>query len=466
MYSRVGASRRSRSLATSASAARSSSSPAPVRPLTATTGAPGTSLLRFRARELERLLVDDVRLRERDDAALDAEQPEDCEVLVRLRPRALVRVDDEQEEVDSGRAGDHRADEALVAGDVDDGQPAPVGQLERRVPEVDRDAARLLFGQPVGVLARQRLDERRLAMVDVTGGGDRQRHARTAAATSPSVVVGERAAVEQELPVADDPDDGRLADAKRRRERLVDRAREARQLGERERAAADARDRLLDRAADELCESLGARADDARVLVEHAQDRDALRRLEVEAERSLERGDRELVGAQRPLEWMPAQPLDEVAAPDDDARLRAAEELVAREADEVGAGAQRAADGRLPRDVAERARAEVVDEREAVRACDGDDLFEGRQLGEADDAEVRLVHAEQERGVGADRPLVVGGARAVRRPDLDEPRTGPREDVGDAEAVADLEQLAARDDDLASLRRAPRARAAPRLRCC
>ena len=74
-----------------------------------------------------------------------------------------------------------------------------------------------------------------------------------------------------------------------------------------------------------------------------------------------------------------------------------------------------------------------------------------RQLGEADDAEVRLVHAEQERGVGADRPLVVGGARAVRRPDLDEARAGAREDVGDAEAVADLEQLAARDDDLAPL---------------
>ena len=82
-------------------------------------------------------------------------------MLVRLRPRALVRVDHEQEEVDAGRAGDHRANEALVPGDVDDGELRPVRQLERRVAEVDRDAALVLLRQPVGVLARQRLDERR-----------------------------------------------------------------------------------------------------------------------------------------------------------------------------------------------------------------------------------------------------------------------------------------------------------------
>ena len=77
--------------------------------------------------ELPRLLlasstvirVDGVDLRQRDDAALDAEQPQDREVLVRLRPRALPRVDHEQEEVDPGRAGDHRPDESLVARDVD-----------------------------------------------------------------------------------------------------------------------------------------------------------------------------------------------------------------------------------------------------------------------------------------------------------------------------------------------------------
>jgi len=71
------------------------------------------------------------------------------------------------------------------------------------------------------------------------------------------------------------------------------------------------------------------------------------------------------------------------------------------------------------------------------------ELLEPGLLGEADDPEVGLVHAQQERGAGPDGGLVVGGARAVRRPDLDETGTGSREHVGYAEAVADLDQLAA-----------------------
>ena len=97
-------------------------------------------------RELERLLVDRVRLRHRDDAAVDPEQAQDRQMLVRLRPRALGRVDHEQEEVDPARPRDHVVDEALVTRDVDDGQPPPVREVERRVAEVDRDPARLLLG--------------------------------------------------------------------------------------------------------------------------------------------------------------------------------------------------------------------------------------------------------------------------------------------------------------------------------
>ena len=136
----------------------------------------GDELARLLERQLERLGVDRVGLRDGDDALLDAEQPQDREVLVRLRPGALGRVDHEEEEVDAGRAGDHRAHEALVTGHVDEGERPPARQLERGVAEVDRDPARLLLGEPVGVLAGQRADERRLAVVDVPGGADGQRH--------------------------------------------------------------------------------------------------------------------------------------------------------------------------------------------------------------------------------------------------------------------------------------------------
>ena len=174
--------------------------------------------------------------------------------------------------------------------------------------------------------------------------------ARTATrATSSTSSSRERAAVEQQPAVADDADDRRLADAQRRRELLLERAREARQLGERQRAAADARDRLLDLAAGERREPLRARARDA-VVAQHAQHRDPLRRVEVERERPLERRERELVRAQRALERVAAQPLDEVGAPDDDPGLRPAEQLVAGEVDEIGAGRERLPRRRLVRD--------------------------------------------------------------------------------------------------------------------
>ena len=108
------------------------------------------------------------------------------------------------------------------------------------------------------------------------------------------------------------------------------------------------------------------------------------------------------------------------------------------------------ADGSLAMQLGEDAGAEIVEQRHAVPLRDGRELLEPRQLGEADDAEVRLVHAQEQGGVGAHRLLVVASARAVRRADLDEPRAGASEHVRDAEPVADLDQLAARDDHLAT----------------
>ena len=81
---------------------------------------------------------------------------------------------------------------------------------------------------------------------------------------------------------------------------------------------------------------------------------------------------------------------------------------------------------------------------------------ERRQLGDRDrrgealDAEVARVHLEDAAGVGADRGRVVGEGGAVRRADLTQPRAGARDQVGQPEPVADLDHLAAADDDLAT----------------
>ena len=52
---------------------------------------------------------------------------------------------------------------------------APVRRRQIGKAEIDRDAARLLFLQPVAVDAGQRFDQRRLAVIDVAGRADDHR---------------------------------------------------------------------------------------------------------------------------------------------------------------------------------------------------------------------------------------------------------------------------------------------------
>ena len=65
---------------------------------------------------------------------------------------------------------------------------------------------------------------------------------------------------------------------------------------------------------------------------------------------------------------------------------------------------------------------------------------------------VAAVHLHDGARSVRERALVVVDVRAVGRADFDEPRAAALHDVGDAEAAADLDQLAARDDGLPSLR--------------
>ena len=104
-------------------------------------------------------------------------------MLARLRHDAFVRRDDDKREIDAGRAGDHRAHERFVPGHVDDAHGADAVEHERREAQLDRDAAAFFFGQAVGVDARERANERRLAVVDVSGGSEN--HATGSCATRP-----------------------------------------------------------------------------------------------------------------------------------------------------------------------------------------------------------------------------------------------------------------------------------------
>jgi hypothetical protein len=113
-----------------------------------------------------------VRFRDHRGATRHAQQVENVQVLHGLGHDAVVGGDDEEREIDSAHACEHVAYEPLVSRNVDETDQAAAGKRQVREAEIDRNAARFLFRKAVGVHARERFHEQRLAVVDVACGGD------------------------------------------------------------------------------------------------------------------------------------------------------------------------------------------------------------------------------------------------------------------------------------------------------
>ena len=114
----------------------------------------------------------EIDLGERDDAALDAEQIDDGEMLAGLRHDAVVGRDHQQHEIDAGGAGQHVVDEFLVTRHVDEAEHGAVRRRQIGEAEIDGNAARLFFLEPVGVDAGERPHQRGLAVIDMARGSD------------------------------------------------------------------------------------------------------------------------------------------------------------------------------------------------------------------------------------------------------------------------------------------------------
>ncbi len=163
--------------ASRASSSRSSAIPAPLTADSGSTGIggePGGGEQGFDvvANLPHARFIDAVDFRDHGGAARDVQQVENVEVLDGLRHHAVVGGHHQQREIDAAHAGEHVADEALVTGNVDEADQLPARQRQIGEPEVDRNAARLLLRQAVGVDAGERFHQQRLAVVDVSGGGD------------------------------------------------------------------------------------------------------------------------------------------------------------------------------------------------------------------------------------------------------------------------------------------------------
>ena len=109
-----------------------------------------------------------VALGQHHGAARQAQQVQDGQVFPRLRHRAIVGRDHEKNMVYAGRAGQHVAHQALMAGHVHEAEHAAICQGLVRKAQVDGDASGLFFLEAVGIDAGQCLDQRCLSVVDVT----------------------------------------------------------------------------------------------------------------------------------------------------------------------------------------------------------------------------------------------------------------------------------------------------------
>ena len=124
--------------------------------------------------QVDPIVVDQVDLGQGDHAGLDTQGLQDRDMLDRLGHDAVVGCDDQKGDVDTRRAHDHLADELLVAGNVDDGHLAAIGELKLGPTQFDGDAALLFLFQSVRILAGKRHHERGFAMVDMAGGSQNQ----------------------------------------------------------------------------------------------------------------------------------------------------------------------------------------------------------------------------------------------------------------------------------------------------
>ena len=193
---------------------------------------------------------------------------------------------------------------------------------------------------------------------------------------------------------------------------------------------------------------------------EQPQRRQTLRellRLTIELEHRLERGERHLVHTQRTLEVVAFDFFHELGAPDDDAGLRPAEELVAAEGHEIGAVRQRLLRGRFLRQsiltqIHQRAAAQVHHEWQPPGVRKRREFLLGHHRGETLDRVVAGVHLHEQRTARADGLLEIGEMGAIGGADLAQAAARARHDRGNAERSADFDELAARDDHLLARR--------------
>ena len=145
---------------------------------------------------------------------------------------------------------------------------------------------------------------------------------------------------------------------------------------------------------------------------EHSQRRDEShgeRWVPVQGQGRFQCGDRQLVDAERSQQRVLAETCDRVGPAEDDAGLRAAQQLVPTHRHDVYAGPHRITGGRLTRqselsEIEQKPAPKVVDHRNRLRVCQCDELLEGGARDESRNREVAAMDLDDRAGAIASGP--------------------------------------------------------------
>src|ERR1700720_4242361 len=92
-------------------------------------------------------------------------------MFARLRLNGFIGCNYQQHNIDAGRSSEHVPDEPFVSGDIHEAK-AHFAFFQECKTQIDGDASALFFFQTVRMRAGQSFDQRRFAVVDMTGGAD------------------------------------------------------------------------------------------------------------------------------------------------------------------------------------------------------------------------------------------------------------------------------------------------------
>src|ERR1700730_13531389 len=88
-------------------------------------------------------------------------------MLASLRLDRFIGGNDEEDQINSTHSGEHVANKFFVTGNIDKTE-SHAFEIQKSKPQVNRDPAALFFFQSVRVGAGESLDQRGLAMIDVS----------------------------------------------------------------------------------------------------------------------------------------------------------------------------------------------------------------------------------------------------------------------------------------------------------